>query len=64
MKHKTVQDLVNKAVALEKRVTQVEIAEILLSITENNCITDEDARGAVRGLAESLKKGEILDEVI
>ena len=59
MKHKTVQDLVNKAVALEKRVTQVEIVEILLAITENNCITDEDARGAARGLAESLREGDI-----
>lgn len=56
MKPKTIQDLVDKFVAIEKRVVQIEIAEILFAITENNCLEPEDAIGQVRHFAESLKE--------
>ena len=61
MKHATIQDLVNKAVALEKRVTQIEIAEILFAITGNDELTDIEVWRAVRAVAESLERGVALN---
>jgi len=59
MKHQTVQNLVIKAVALEKRVEQIEVAEILLAITGDDSLTDLEVWRAVKTVAESLKKGEM-----
>ena len=59
MDHQTVQDLVNKAVSIEKRVEQIEIAEILLAIINDDGLTDLEVWRAVKTVAESLKKGEM-----